>query len=56
VIGKFCAAAVLANPPPTINAADATIVRVVRPKAAFDGAISFSSTLDKLLAILASSP
>jgi hypothetical protein len=55
-MGKFCAEAVEANPPPTISAAHAAIVRVVRPKAALFGAISFSSALDKLLAILASSP
>ena len=56
VIGKFCAEAVVANPPPTTIAASATIVRVVRPKAALEGAISFSSALDKVLAILSSSP
>jgi hypothetical protein len=55
-MGKFCALAVLANPPPTISAAQAAIVRVARPKAALVGAIWFSSALDKLLPILASSP
>ena len=39
-----------------ISAAQAAIARVVRPKAALVGAISFSSALDKLLAILDSSP